>query len=181
MWERHTQGYALALLGGGGDMESRMPSLASPAPRGSWQKGGNKSGLPPPMGEPGGHARGRGNNTSLTSPAWLGERSCLPTPAILPTAGCVPQTFSGRPLGARAWLDTSLLLRCIGLLPASTDSVSQNPQRPEPWVHRHQSSPQAPAWFPGPALGEEVGSRPGSSSEGGGRIPPAHPLLYAWA
>lgn len=43
MWERHTQGYALALLGGGGDMESRTPSPASPAPGGSWHKGGEQT------------------------------------------------------------------------------------------------------------------------------------------
>lgn len=108
MWERHTQGYALALLWGGGVTRNPgRPLRPALLPEAAGIKGGNKPGLPP-MGEPGGHARERGTNTSLTSAAWLGERSCLPTPATLPTAGCVPQTFGGRPLGARASLDTSL-------------------------------------------------------------------------
>lgn len=117
----------------------------------------------PPMGEPGGHTRWRGTNTSLTSAAWLGEeRSCLPPPATPPSAGYLPQTFSRRPLGAQARLDSSILLRATGLphhRPAGADSASQDPQRPGPrGVHRPQRSALAPAWFPGPGLGEGASS-----------------------
>lgn len=122
------------------------------------------------MGEPGGHTRWRGTNTSLTSAAWLGgERSCLPPRATPPTAGYIPQTFSGCPQGARAWLDSSLLLRSTGLprrRPASADSASQDPQRPGPrGVHRPQLRPlpgsQARGWGRGPV------PRPGREAERG--------------
>lgn len=48
--------------------------------------------------------------------------------------------------------------------PASAGSASQNPQRPEPrdagggGGTQLQHLAQAPAWFPGPSLGEGVGS-----------------------
>lgn len=175
MWERHTQGYALALLQGGADMESRMPSPARLAPGGSWQGAGSKP-SPPPMGEPGGHTRWRGTNTSLTSAAWLGgERSCLPPSATMPIASCTPQTFSGRPLGAQAWLDSSLLLRSTGLphqpasQPASTGSASQDLQRPGPGgaLAPALSSGPCPVPRPGAGGGGRFLGQGGRESEGG--------------
>lgn len=99
-----------------------------------------------------------------------GREEYLPPPAAWPTAGCFPQTGSGRPLGAQAWLDSSLLLR----RPVSAGSASQNPQRPGPGVARPRTrlrplpGSQARGWGRGLVL-----SREEKGSEGGGRIPPA--------
>lgn len=92
MWERHTQGYALAVLGvcGGGRLtwNSRRPLPLRPTLllKAAGRERGSTPGLPP-MGEPGGHDWGRGTNTSLTSATWVGgERSCLPPSC--PSANC---------------------------------------------------------------------------------------------
>lgn len=115
MWERHTQGYALAVLGvcGGVTWNSSRPFPLRPTLllKAAGRERGSTPGLPP-MGEPGGHARGRGTNTSYFR-HLAGGREELPAspPAHLPTAGCIPQIFSECPLGAPAWLDSNLLLR----------------------------------------------------------------------
>ena len=82
---------------------------------------------------------------SLSQPQFTVSKA-LATP---PSAGYLPQTFSRRPLGAQARLDSSILLRTTGLphhRPAGADSASQDPQRPGPrGVHQPQRSALAPA------------------------------------
>lgn len=151
MWERHTQGYALAVLGvcGGVTWNSSRPFPLRPTLllKAAGREREALQTCHPWVSQVG--TPGEGAPTPLTSATWLGEeRSCLPPPpAHLPTASCIPQIFSECPLGAPAWLDSSLLLRSTRF-PSSGGSVPRNPQRPEPEAGRHS----APALGSGPCL-----------------------------
>lgn len=156
-------------------MESRMPSPAGPAPGGSWQGGGGSKPSPPPMGEPGGHARGRGTSSSLTSAAWLGRQRRvvglpLPLTQLLAT---FPKHLAGAHWVPRPrWTAVS----CCG--PPGSPAASQRGHcLPEPakacaWgCTQPQRSAQVPACFPGLGLGEGAGSQAregGRAREGAG-------------
>ena len=81
MWERHTQGYALALLGWGwgADMESWTPSPAGPAPA-----------LPALVREAAGREGGVGEAKQARHP-WVSQVGTpgggAPTPLSLPPPG----------------------------------------------------------------------------------------------
>lgn len=159
-------------------MESRMPSPAGPAPGGSWQGEGvrSKPSLPP-MGEPGGHTRGRGTSTSLTSAAQLGGVGggvvCLPC-RLTPLLAAFPKHLVGAHwVPQPGWTAVS----CCGPPGSPASSATQNPQRPVPGgeaggrgVHRPRRSVQAPAWFQARDWGRGLVPKPGRE-EGRGRGP----------
>lgn len=159
MWERHTQGYALAvLLGGGLTWNPGCPLQPALLPEAAGRERGESKPSLPPMGEPGGHARGRGTSSPLTSAARLGgDRGvvCLPLPLTPPLAAFPKHLVGAHWVPQPGWTAVS---RCG---PPSSPAASQRGQSlPEP--------AKACAWgCTGP--GARLRPLPGSQACGRGR------------
>lgn len=115
------------------------------------------------MGTPG---KGAPTPLSLPLPGWGRGVACLPLPLCQLLAVFPKHLVGVHWVSGPGW--TPVYSCGAPSFPQAAPAVSPRTRKGlSPGVHRHQNSAQAPAWFPGPALGEEASSRPGKEVERG--------------
>nr|XP_014698585.2 translation initiation factor IF-2-like [Equus asinus] len=157
--------------GGGADMESRTPCPPALLPQAAGRGGGCQP-SPPPLGELGGHARGRGTGHLSHFRRLPGGRggARLPRP-LRQLLAAVPK----HSVGARPWLDSSPCCRPPHSPPRPAGQRLRSPQRPGPGGARprRRAAPpgaQARGWGTGPVPG-----RGRAGARGGGPDPQRTP------